>query len=68
MLNKGITDKEANKFEDNTFFCVERPRTPYQNITRQVNEETWQQIEHEIRRALKILEKNGSLNEMISGK
>jgi DNA polymerase sigma len=32
----GVTDKEADKFTDDTVFCVERPRTPYQNVTRQV--------------------------------
>mgnify|MGYP001047805386 FL=1 len=33
----GITDKEAEKFTDDTVFVVERPRTPYQNMTRQAS-------------------------------
>jgi poly(A) RNA polymerase GLD2 len=37
----GITEKEAERFEDYTFVCIERPRTPYQNITRQVEKKQW---------------------------
>eukprot|EP01091_Cochliopodium_minus_P013740 TRINITY_DN4501_c0_g1_i1.p1 TRINITY_DN4501_c0_g1~~TRINITY_DN4501_c0_g1_i1.p1 ORF type:complete len:237 (-),score=70.21 TRINITY_DN4501_c0_g1_i1:28-738(-) len=68
MRYDGITDKEETKFDDNTYFCVERPRTPYQNITRQVNEDTWNKIEHEIKRALKLISNGGTLKEMIFGK
>ncbi len=37
----GVAEKEADRFEDYTFVCIERPRTPYQNITRQVEKKQW---------------------------
>ncbi len=40
----GVTEKEAERFEDYTYVCIERPRTPYQNITRQVEKKHWTMI------------------------
>jgi len=56
----GITEKEAEKFQDETVFVVERPRTPYQNMTRQISVGSIKKIRYEWHRALDML-KNGKL-------
>ena len=48
----GVAPKEAEKFEDYTYVCMERPRTPYQNITRQVEKKQWRMIRNLIASAL----------------
>jgi len=64
----GITDKEAEKFKDDSVFIVERPRTPYQNMTRQVTLKTLKRIRYEWHRAVDILQKGGLLNDICSDK
>jgi len=60
----GITEKEAEKFKDDSYFIVERPRTPYQNMTRQVNQGSLKRIRYEWHRALEILQNGGLLNDI----
>ncbi len=56
----GMCDKEADKFEDYTFVCIERPRTPFQNVTRQVEPKQWKIIKNLMSAALVKLKKDGS--------
>eukprot|EP01087_Luapelamoeba_hula_P000767 TRINITY_DN10564_c0_g1_i1.p1 TRINITY_DN10564_c0_g1~~TRINITY_DN10564_c0_g1_i1.p1 ORF type:complete len:422 (-),score=61.48 TRINITY_DN10564_c0_g1_i1:206-1471(-) len=61
----GITDKEAEKFEDDTVFVIERPRTPYQNMTRQMTVFTVKRVRYEWHRAVEML-RSGKLLRDIS--
>eukprot|EP01088_Endostelium_zonatum_P019302 TRINITY_DN6604_c0_g1_i1.p1 TRINITY_DN6604_c0_g1~~TRINITY_DN6604_c0_g1_i1.p1 ORF type:complete len:398 (-),score=82.72 TRINITY_DN6604_c0_g1_i1:50-1243(-) len=60
----GVTAKEEEKFEDGTVFCVERPRTAYQNVTRQVTVGTLKWIRREMHVALETLQAGGLLNDL----
>jgi len=62
----GITDKESEKFKDDSVFIVERPRTPYQNMTRQVNQGSLKRIRYEWHRALNMLQKGSLLHDICS--
>jgi len=60
----GITDKEADKFTDDVVFCVERPRTPYQNITRQVSVRTLKVIIKEWKRVVVMVERGAIFEDL----
>ena len=44
----GVAPKEADRFDDYTFICIERPQTPYQNIVRQVEKNQWTLMRKEL--------------------
>uniref|UniRef100_A0A6B2LCG1 Polynucleotide adenylyltransferase n=1 Tax=Arcella intermedia TaxID=1963864 RepID=A0A6B2LCG1_9EUKA len=60
----GVTAKEADKFTDDVVFCVERPRTPYQNITRQVCHRTLKVIRKEWKRVLRLIEQGAKFQDL----
>jgi len=62
MRHGGVAPKEANLFEDTTFVCIERPRTPWQNIIRQVTPDSWRKVRAEVARALKVLENDDCIS------
>ncbi|KNC46105.1 uncharacterized protein AMSG_00222 [Thecamonas trahens ATCC 50062] len=62
----GVTSKEAHKFDDDTVFVIERPRTPYQNVTRQVSPDSLRRLVYEFRRARDILSAGGSLVQLLA--
>jgi DNA polymerase sigma len=60
----GITEKEAEKFSDDTVFVVERPRTPYQNMTRQVSQGSVKKLRYEWHRVVEMLRTGALLNDL----
>jgi DNA polymerase sigma len=64
MRNGGICPKEPEKFEDYTFVCIERPRTPFQNITRQVEKKQWTQVRSYLSNALQKMKKGARVCEI----
>lgn len=61
MRHGGVCAKESEKFEDYTYVCIERPRTPFQNIVRQVEPKQFQSIRNCIGDALSTLKKEGAV-------
>lgn len=64
MRHGGVVPKEAERFEDYTYVCIERPRTPWQNVTRQVEPHTWKLIRQELSHAIAAL-KGGAMLDAI---